>query len=66
MHINGKPLCDICAGVGMLARPNWAVASPAVVDGPTRDTGQWAHMCQRHLESAGYPQSKLNVRLKAA
>jgi hypothetical protein len=55
--------CDLCC-----LQPNgnlkWSeFADKAIVDGPTK-YGPSAYMCERHLELAGYKNSKLNYKLK--
>lgn len=63
MTTEDKRLCDFCSGRSIgrqILNPN---ADKAKWDGPTR-MGVWAYMCDRHLESAGYPGSSMNRRLK--
>ena len=67
--------CDFCSGksIGVagtssgrsLAEGDIPANEVAIVDGPTR-YGLWAYMCQRHLQSAGYAKSSMNIRLSAS
>lgn len=55
--------CDVCCLQPSGERVWDPHAQPAIVDGPTQ-MGVHAYMCERHLQSVGYPKSRMNHTLE--